>query len=315
MRTLNSLIATQKARRTFNPHLSARRMHDALRSDLENPEYCFRAGIYREWYAGAHVSILTVNNRQLAAQGLSLEQCLTNIAGGVPRPWNSKTVDKQKRTLQKFVTRSICSLQPQLGEEHVRHRLARFMDPDAPRPSDTISHNFLIPGVPLHVARRVFTNFKRLPKLVPPRVCSAVWRCIFNSWCTKRRFQQRSSATNTCCLGCGGAAEDSIEHYSRCQIVKDILYTKFRIDLHPRRGLATFCMAAPEQHSDDVLALTTLVVYGVYQATNFYRHNDTRNPTAGKNSVIQHIIQDCQGHDQLAKLVPSRWDSPLLFIQ
>ena len=143
-------------------------MHESLRADLENPDYCFRAGVYRNWYTGAHVTILTMSNRQLAAQGLSLEQCLINIADGQPRLWNRKIEDKQKRTLQKFVTRSICSRQPHLGVEHIRHHLARFMDPDAPRPSDFISHNFLIPGVPLHIARRVFTNFQRLPKLVPP---------------------------------------------------------------------------------------------------------------------------------------------------
>jgi hypothetical protein len=66
-------------------------------------------------------------------------------------------------------------------------------------------------------------------------------------------------------------------------------------------------MAAPEQQSDDTLALSMLGVYAVYMATNYYRHNGQTTPTAGKNSLIQHIIQGCKGHNHLTTLVQDRW--------
>ena len=176
-------------------------------------------------------------------------------------------------------------------------------------------HRFSKSRVPQHVAKTVYTNLQRLSKLVPPRVCSAAGRVIFNGWCTKRRFQDRTSSHNICYLGCGGNAEDSIEHYCRCDVVAQVFKQKFHIGLAPKRGLSFFCMATPEQRQDDILALSMLGVYAVYMSTNHYRSIGHCNPSEGKNSMGQHIIQGCQGHKRLTKLVQDRWNAPFVNIK
>ena len=312
LRTLHSHNITRQSGRTFN-RTSVADMHSALQNDLANPDHCFQAGRWRQWYAGSHASVLYRNSRSLAASGLSLQQCLVAIAGEDPVPWSDKVKSKQKRSLQKFVTTAIKNKLPQQGLNNIRKHLHRFMDSDAGRPSDKISQVMKIPGPPAWVASKVYKNLQRLHSLAPPRVCAAAWRVISNAWCTHRRFQKRTSVHNTCLLGCGG--EDSIEHYSRCAIVKDALFRKCRISLEPRRGLAVFCMATDEQRPDDVLALTMLCVYAVYMTTNHYRTTSNNDSTAAKNCIGQHIIQGCQGHTQLTKLVQERWNSPLLYIR
>jgi hypothetical protein len=61
-------------------------------------------------------------------------------------------------------------------------------------------------------------------------------------------------------------------------------------------------MATTEQRQDDILALSMLGVYAVYMSTNYYRSIGHCNPSEGKNSMGQHIIQGCQGHRGLTKL-------------
>lgn len=74
-------------------------------------------------------------------------------------------------------------------------------------------------GNPRTQACRVIRRLEALRSLVPPRVTAAVFSTIWNSWATARRFQKRSCSSNRCVLGCPGRAEDSLEHYGRCQVV------------------------------------------------------------------------------------------------
>ena len=314
LRTLHTHNTTRKSNRTLSS-VSAIDMHGNLQRLLHDPIDPFRAHRWREWYAGAHVSVLARNESNMARKKLSLRGCLIAIAGGEPEPWSDDVIAKQKRSLQKFATSEIKKALPQNGENHIRDHLARWMDPETPGPRQWVSHNFLIPGPPLWVARKVNANFQRLSKLVPPRVCSAVWRCIFNGWCTARRFQQRHEPWNMCCMGCSMEAEDSIEHYCRCSITHDVFRTKLRIELNPKRALATFCMSTFEQNRDDILSLTMLGVYAIYMTTNHYRKVGRTNPTVGKNYMVQNIIQGCQGHRNLTSLVQGRWQSEMFYFR
>ncbi len=56
--------------------------------------------------------------------------------------------------------------------------------------------------------------------LVPPRVAAPVFSTAWDRRRTFGRFQQHGNPIDTCKVGCGGDAEDSIEHHSRCRILR-----------------------------------------------------------------------------------------------
>ncbi|CAK0837112.1 unnamed protein product, partial [Prorocentrum cordatum] len=72
-----------------------------------------------------------------------------------------------------------------------------------------------LPGTPRIIAERFELTLQRLRRLVTPRVVAAVFSTGWNRWCTARRFKNTMGIHNFCQLGCGGQAQDSVEHYSR----------------------------------------------------------------------------------------------------
>ena len=145
-----------------------------------------------------------------------------------------------------------------------------------------------LPGPIAHTARRVCRHLQRLPKLVPPRVCAAVFRTVFNGWTTHRRFQQRHLKTNICLLGCQGQAEDSIEHYCRCPALQYVLRTRLKVQLRDQRALTFWVLDEPGLDKDEYLICSALINYGGYMATNMFRHSA---PAASNQVAIQAINQ------------------------
>ena len=293
-------------------------MHRRLQDCLERPIETDRLQ-WAPWYKGAHVSCLHNNEQRLRALGITLEGCLTSIAGSEPSPWSDEVKRKQKRELQKTVSIAVKNINRPDPVSRVRHKLHRWMDRTAARPSDIRSARMLVPGPPARIANKTHRRLMKLPSLTPPRVCSAVFRTIWNGWCTHCRFQQYANPNNKCWLGCGGDAQDRIEHYCRCPIALEVLKNKLRIDLHPSRALSFFVLSTHEQDSDNVLALGALFMYAVYMSYNHYKHGGHTNPlraaVISKECIGQHIIQGCQGHAELANLVDRRWQSPMLHIE
>ena len=289
-------------------------MNRRLRELLRNPIDLDRVTHWGGWYERSHVSCLFKAKQDLHGVGITIERCLEEIAGWQPPPWSDAVCRKQKREFQKTVVLAIKGLGRPDPVARVRAKLNRWMDWSAARPSDTVSLNWKIPGPPAWIARRSHGHLDKLSNLVPPRVASAVFKAVWNNWCTARRYQQTNHTNDKCWLGCGSHAQDSIEHYSRCPIALDVLRNKMRINLDPRRGLPLFALAMCEQDQDDVLALSALYIYGVYMCTNQYRNMlhsyGARTAEHAKQCIGQHIIQGCQGHARLTRLLDGRWDSP-----
>jgi hypothetical protein len=315
LRTLHSLN-TGRRNRSILSDTSIVAMHRRLQSLINDPICLQRVVRWGSWYAGAHVTTLFHNEQRLGRQGLSLGECLSALAGGLPQPWPEEVKAKQKRELQKFVTTAIKNRTRPDPVARIRYKLnlREWLDPKATRPSDIYSAAGLIPGPHEWITRRVSNNLQKLSKLVPPRVCAAVLRFIFNGWCTAGRYQQRGRPNDRCWLGCGSTAHDKVEHYCRCQVMRNVFWTKMHVELHPSRGLACFCLATYEQFDDDTLAISALGVYAVYMSTNFYRltyaHADLVDSQRAAQHMGQSIIQGCQGHPALTKLLDSRWRSP-----
>ena len=201
----------------------------------------------------------------------------------------------------------------------IRKKLERRSDPNCAGPNHIISPKFKIAGPPAWVAKRVHRNLQKLSLLVPPRVAAASFKCVWNDWCTARRFQQSNKSFGEqpegcrCWFGCSDNAQDSIEHYACCPVAGEVLFKKLRIRLDPRRGLATLSLATREQDLDnDLLSLTALFTYAIYMTRNLHRNsphigNNMRSIRA-KQALGQFIIQGCQGHARLSRLVDNRWD-------
>ena len=73
---------------------------------------------------------------------------------------------------------------------------------------------------------RVERTLDAISSLVNPRVLSSYIRLLCNGWMTNRRFQGRGFCSFRC-----GVQEDSIEHFSKCRMVK--FYFRRSLDLHP----------------------------------------------------------------------------------
>ena len=112
---------------------------------------------------------------------------------------------KQERDFQKTVMARILLSEKPDGPARIREILQhrQLIDKHRPLPRD-ISDNYKLAGPAAHIARRVYKHLLHLKNLVPPRVCAAVLRTIWNGWCTERRFQRRWGESNVCMLGCRG---------------------------------------------------------------------------------------------------------------
>jgi len=293
--------------------LSINQMSAKLKEYLFSPIELDRVVEWNSWYGASHVACLSENEASLRSLGISLPVCLEAVAGGPP-PWDQKQKERQRRDIQRHITKLIKAAGAPHGTERVRHKLARWMDPTAPGPSDLHSANWLLAGPPALVAGRVHRTLQRLHTLVPPRIASAVIHTLWNGWCTARRFQDQSPAHDRCWLGCARGAHDSIEHYCRCPVSLDVLRRKLRIDVLPQQALAYMLLSHPCVRDDEILALTALFTYAVYMATNHYRLTHIANPTRAADAIGQYIIQGCQGQDRLVQWVERRWSRPVLSV-
>ena len=106
LRTLHTHNITRKSNRTLSS-VSAIDMHGNLQRLLHDPIDPFRAHRWREWYAGAHVSVLARNESNMARKKLSLRGCLVAIAGGEPEPWSDNVTAEQKKTSRSLLPRKL----------------------------------------------------------------------------------------------------------------------------------------------------------------------------------------------------------------
>ena len=67
------------------------------------------------------------------------------------------------------------------------------------------------------LGRRAIRNFELLARWVPPRVRVAYFKTIWNGWTTTPRFNSLAEQPNVCLFGCK-YGEDSVEHYSNCEV-------------------------------------------------------------------------------------------------
>ena len=161
------------------------------------------------WFNGFRNSIIAVlvdNARALAAQGINGKELLRSLGAKLALSHTPlEAARKAHSQLQRAITQAVQRTQPYNLHFRVREKLLRWDLGDNQR---------------IH-AERFTRHLHMLQQQAPPRITAAVISTGWNRWCTARRFQTRHSPLNICQLGCGGEAEDSVEHYARCPVVRD----------------------------------------------------------------------------------------------
>ena len=162
---------------------------------------------------------------------------------------------------------------------------------------------------------RIFTGIHRrlmaLSNLVPPRVQSAMLHTLFNGWCTHRRMQLRNAPGNQCVFRCKQGAEDSIEHYCRCDVVQRVAQHVFRLQYPAELGLDIWSLNSAWLNDDDRLRSIGILVYGTYNAFNTLRHKPIDDPNQAYHCILQHCKQGAFGHDLCMRHLDTRWRQPL----
>ena len=158
---------------------------------------------------------------------------------------------------------------------------------------------------PRLVADRFLRRIARLAGLVPPRVVAATFSTAWNRWCTARRFQKRDNACNHCCLGCGGTAEDSIEHYSRCRAVREF-HTSF-LNVHAEWLLPLWLGVSRGQEDDDMLACGAIGAFAVYTVTNAAGFGTYHSTAEAKHALRQAAKEAVIGHAKASRILSTRW--------
>ncbi len=163
---------------------------------LRTTDWIDRLAVWQDWYSRSHLRALSSARRSFETRCEAVHDVLRSLARGQKEPWPARTLLSMKRSFQRAVYQRILVAQRPSSEMRMRHKLERWGFADIPR----------------RLVRRVLSRLEQLRNLVAPRVTAAYFSALWNRWTTARRFQQRHESHNICVLGCGGLAEDSIEH-------------------------------------------------------------------------------------------------------
>ena len=141
---------------------------------------------------------------------------------------------------------------------------------------------------------------------VPPRVIAAVFSTIWNRWTTHRRFQRRNLTSSQCLLGCGGQAEDSIEHYVNCTIVRAVAARFLNLKSH-QVNLHTFVFCNPAVTTPQDMTAAALLIYASYTAFNYQRCHVALRESDVYDAMVQWVREGARGHSNATKVLQGRW--------
>ncbi len=130
---------------------------------------------------------------------------------------------------------------------------------------------------------------------------AAVFGTAYNRWCTARRFQRREDRSNVCQLGCCLAAEDSLEHYSRCRVFRDCHWEELGIDAEWM--LPEWLGVVESTRPERMVVLWAVGAYAAYVTTNMARHTGGLKEEDAKSAFRQAVTEAVAGAPKAAAVV------------
>jgi hypothetical protein len=248
---------------------------------------------WADWYDHAVASRVMGNHNFLLKRGVLSENIISKLCPLSLRLVGKEEIAPLRRKLAVSVNKGLARTELPHPHYRVREKLERWK----------------LPGTPRVVADRFLRHIAQLGHLVPPRVIAAVFSTAWNRWCTARRFQHRNRACNHCRLGCGGGAEDSIEHYSRCRAVREFHATVLNLQ---DDWLLPFWLGTHNSQGNDadLLACGAIGAFAVYSVTNVARHGGSFSHAEAKHALGQAAKEATLGHGKALRILSSRWIRP-----
>jgi hypothetical protein len=278
-------VATLEARDSGG--LNAIERSQTLDTLLVHTDYSERRWRWAEWYKRSHVAILADAVKRFKAAGLSISAIKNEIAGDAQRPWAPAVRQRIKVRFQAVVARSLYDHGRPDALERIRKKLRRWK----------------LPGPPARVAQRVLRNLCSLPTLVCPRVAAACFSTLWNRWTTERRFDRRGSPENRCLLGCSPTAEDSIEHYCRCPVVRSFADRFLQLRLTSENGLEYFMLAPFSSEEKVMLTRAAVMIYATYNTINRIRYGERCGAKTALEMLMQFGREAVRGHSASTHIV------------
>ena len=232
----------------------------SLRQAISSTDQLVRRATWAEWLDRNPLLVLWDNLVALDQSGISLRVVEDVIGKGKDRPFNPALQARVRRQLQSTIATLLRAREPYNAEHRMRHKLARWRLPLLPRISAT----------------RALDRLSLLSRCAPPRIRAAVLSTMWNRWVTARRFQHSA----ICCLGCCVDAQDSIEHYSCCPVIRRVAASELRLALRPwPQAMGDFLLLThPEcqDHAvspDRITLRMAILVTAAYHVTNSARNH------------------------------------------
>ena len=270
---------------------------------LNRSRYVSRIDKWGDWYNNNLCKNLVFNSRWLAQNSIHAPDIIAEILGHRARSWDAEDMAKIKNKFQKTAVAAIKQLFAPPARARIRAKLERWRGVP-----------FGLTGQPGQYMYSIHRRLLLIAKEVPPRVHAAVFRTLFNGWCTRRRFQQRASTSNVCAFKCSHTAEDSLEHYVRCpaalRAARNYLHLQYPVEM----ALDIWLLNSAWLDLPDIRMGISLLIYGIYSAYNTLRYGGVSSEQQAHHLIVQHCKQGAFGHAKAMKYLDSRWRSPITSI-
>ena len=249
-----------------------------LQTLMRAPDNTYRCVLWNSWFQANPLVVLHQTVQHCRARGLRPIDIQNDITNHTPRPWTLATERRVRRLFQATISRTLRQQADYDPQERTRHKIQRWNLPYHPGPT----------------AARILRRLHTLRDLVPPRVSAATFSAIWNRWTTARRFQRKGR----CLFGCQQPAQDSLEHYSTCAVIRTAANTHLRLTWNTGSfALADFLLAQPETSTNLVrLAKQAILLYAVYTVSNTIRHGTQIGHDQGPYMLQQAFWEAVTGH-------------------
>lgn len=268
--------------------MKIRQRHGALGKTMIDCENIGRILTWYSWFKGDIIADIFSNYGELKELRLWVSDILAYAA---PFKTDESVAHREKRTRKNFqrtVRRAISDAHSYDAHSRVRHMLDRWY----------------FKGHPKIVANRCCKMLTSPKSLVPPRVCAAVLRTLWNGWCIGRRFLK----SGRCCFNCDSYrdSDDSIEHYSCCKIVTG--FARLRLGMGPwcwSKGQFIVMGLDEATRTDDDPTIGALLFYSVYKAHNLLRYRPLGQHEARFEIFSQFAKEGTFGHSNVFRCLDS----------
>ena len=272
----------------------------SIKSCMNGTEHLDRINQWNQWYQGNHCKVLVDNMQALLRRDIDPWRLYKEIVAQPHEQWDGNSVKKIKRQFQNIAFKTIKRLQAPDPCERIRNKLERWRGVP-----------YGLSGLPGHYARAIHRRLHLLAGLATPRIRAAVFRGLWNGWVTHRRLQKRKVSSNRCVFLCGGAAEDSIEHYCRCPVVLKVASQIFKIHFQAEDALNAWLLNCAWLDAPEHLLSMGMLIYGTYMAFNTCRYRTMRGQDQVYDLIVQHCRQSSSGHHACMTHFDSLWKQPV----